>query len=98
MKTVEPNQCELDRTQKQIIILLLSTQDNRLDGFKLIGNRSMFFDTDGSIVWLYQRPKRNSPLKVFDQCYDRIPIRYNERKMIVDHITRQTYSAANEVK
>ena len=47
------NKCELDRTQKQMT-LMLATQNNRLAGFMLTGNRSMFFDTDGSIGWLYQ--------------------------------------------
>ena len=57
----------------------------------------MFLDTDGSIGWLYHCPKRNSPLKVLDQCFDRIPIQYDDRTMLVDPITRQTYPFANEV-
>ena len=47
----------------------------------------MFLDTDGSIGWLYHCPKRNSPLKVLDQCFDRIPIHYDDRTMFVDPIT-----------
>ena len=52
------NQCELDRTQKQMI-LMFSIQNDRLAKFMLTGNHSMFFDTDGSIDCLYQCPKRN---------------------------------------
>ena len=96
-KSVVMNQCKLDRIQNQTI-LMLATQNNRLAGFMLTGNRSIFFDTDGSLGWLYQCPKRNSPLKVLAQCYDRIPIHYNDRTMFVDPITGQTYPAANEVK
>ena len=89
-------QCELDRTQKQMI-LMQAIQNNRLAGYVLTGNRSMFLDTDGSIGWLYHCPKRNSPLQVLEQCYDRIPIHYDGRTMFVDPITRQTYTFANEV-
>ena len=96
-KSVVMNQCELDRTQKQMI-LMLATQNNRLAGFMLTGNLSMFFDNDSSIGWLYQCPKRNSPLKVLGQCYDRIPTNYNDRTIFVEPITPQTYPAANEVK
>ena len=91
------NQCELDRTQKQTI-LMLALQNNRLAGYMLTGNRSMFLDTDGSIGWLYHCPKKNSPLKVLERCYDRIPIHYNDRTMFVDPITRQTFPFANKVK
>ena len=91
------NQCELDRTQKQTI-LMLALQNNRLAGYMLTGNRSMFLDTDGSIGWLYHCPKKNSPLKVLERCYDRIPIHYNDRTKFVDPITRQTFPFANEVK
>ena len=70
-------------------------QNNRLAGYMLTGNHSMFLDTDISVGW-YHCPKRNSPLKVLDQCY-RIPIHYVDRTMFVDPITRQTYPFANEV-
>ena len=89
-------QCELDRTQKQMM-LMQAIQNNRLAGYMLISNRSMFLDTDGSIGWLYHCPKRISPLKVFDQCIDRIPIYYDDRTLFVDPITLQTYPFANEV-
>ena len=72
---------------------MLSTQNNRLAGFMLTGNSSMFFDTDGSISWIYQ-----CPLKVLDQSYNSISIHYNDKTMLVDPITRQNYLAANEAK
>ena len=91
------NQCEFDRTQKQLI-LMLSAHNNRWTGFMLTSNHSMFIDNDGSIWWLYQCPKRKSPLGVLYQCYDRITINYNDRLVFVDLNTRQTYPAANEVR
>ena len=62
-KSVVMNQCELQRTQKQMI-LIFATQNNRLAGFMLTGNCSMFLDNDGSIGRLCHCPKRNSPPKV----------------------------------
>ena len=72
-------------------------QNNRLAGFMLTGNRSMFLDTDGSRGWLYHCPKRNSPLKVLDQSFDRIPIHYDDRTIFINPINRQSYPFANEV-
>ena len=42
--------------------------------------------------------KHKSPHKVLNQCYDSIPIHYNDRKNFFDHKTRQHYPAYNEVK
>ena len=90
-------QYKLDRTQKQMI-LMRAIQNNRLAGYMLTGNHSMFLYTDGSIGWLYHCPKRNSPQKVLEQCCDRIPTHYDDRTVFVDPITRQTYLFANKVK
>ena len=49
-------------------------QITRLAGNMLTGNRSMFLDIDGSVVWLYQCPNFLLPLRVLDNCYDRISI------------------------
>ena len=95
--TLLQNQCELERTQI-LTIMMLAVQNNRLAGYMLTGNRSMFLDTDGSIGWLYHCPKKLSPLKVLDRCFDRIPIFYEDRTMFVDPITRQTFPIANEIK
>ena len=49
--TLLQNQCEFERTQL-LTILMLATQNTRLPGYMLTGNRSMFLDTDGSVAWL----------------------------------------------
>ena len=61
----------------------------------LIGNRSIFLETDGSRAWLYHCPLLHSPLHKINQCYDRIPILYEGQIQFVDPITRQTHPAAN---
>ena len=89
--TLLQNQCELERTQF-LTIMMLALQNTRLAGYMLTGNRSIFFDTDGAVGWLYHCPK-----KVLEKCFDRIPIFYNGRTMFVDPITRQTFPFANEI-
>ena len=54
------NQCEQERIQI-FTILMLSLENPRLAGYILIGNRSMFLETDGSIAWLYSWPQVRSP-------------------------------------
>ena len=55
----------------------------------------MFLETDGSLAWLYHCPLVHLPLHTMDQCYDRIPILYENQIQFVDPITRQTHPAAN---
>ena len=55
------SQCELERTQILTILMMLATQNTRLAGYMLPGNRSMILDTDGSVAWLYHCPKFLSP-------------------------------------
>ena len=57
------SQCEEERTQNP-----------RLSGYMLTGNRSMFIETDGSLASLYHCPLVHSPFHTLNQCYDRIPI------------------------
>ena len=73
---------------------MLSLENPRLAGFMLTGNRSMFLETDGSVAWLYHCPKVYSHLHTMTQCYDRIPILYEDMVQFVDPITRQTYLTA----
>ena len=94
--TLSQNQCELERTQ-MLTILMLAMQNTKLAGYMLTGNRSLFLDTDGSVAWLYQRPKFLSPLRVLDKCYDRISTLFERTTKFVDPITRQTYDFASEI-
>ena len=87
------NQCEQERTQN-LTNLTLALENLRLAGYMLIGNRSMFLETDGSVAWLYHCPKVYSPLHTMIQCYDKIPILYRGQIQFVDPITRQTYPHA----
>ena len=88
------NQCEQERTQI-LTILLLSLENLRLAAYMLTGNRSIILETDGSLAWLYHCPLVQSPLHTMNQCYDRIPIRYEGQTQFVDPNTRQTHPAAN---
>ena len=88
--TLLQNQCELERTQ-MLTILMLAMRNTRSAGYMLIGNRSMFLDTDGSVAWLCHCPICLWPLRVLDKCYDGIPIIFERTTKFVDPITRQTY-------
>ena len=61
-KQLLKNQCEQERTQIPTI-LMLSLENQRLDGYMLTGNRSMFLEIDGSLAWLYHCPLVHSPLQ-----------------------------------
>ena len=89
------NQCEFERTQV-LANLTMASENTRLAGYLLTGNRSMFLDTDGSIAWQHHCPKIRSTLRVMEKCYDKIPITYETRVHFVDPITRQTFASANE--
>ena len=88
------NMCKLRRTQIQMI-KALSYENNRLAGYMLTGNRSMFLEIEGVLGFLYPCPKKILPLKVPDRCYDRIPIFSDGKTMFVNPITRQTFPLAN---
>ena len=89
------NQCELEGTQL-LTIFAMALENTRVAGYILTGNRSMFFDTEGIVAWLYHCPKIRSTLRVMDKCYDKIPIFWENRVHFVDPITRQTFPSANE--
>ena len=88
------NQYGQERTQI-ITTLMLSFENPHLAGYALTGNRSMFLETDGSLAWLYHFPLVHSPLHTMNQCYDRIPILYEDQIQFADPITRQTHLTAN---
>ena len=73
---------------------MLSIENPRQAGYMLTGNRSMFLNTDGSFAWLYHCPLMLSPSHVMNQCYDKIPIFYNNAIFFVNPITRQTHPDA----
>ena len=50
------NQCKQESIQF-FTILMLSLENPRLAGYMLAGSRSMFFETDGSLAWLYSCPQ-----------------------------------------
>ncbi len=88
--------CEMERTQI-LSILAMALESTKLAGFLLTGNRSKFLETDGSVAWLYSCIPMESPLKILDRCYNRIPIDIRGETFFVDPITRQTFTFANEV-
>ena len=87
------NKC--GQVQTQILTnLMLSLENQRLAGYMVTGNRSMFLETDGSLALLYHCPKVLSPLYTMNQCHVRIPIPYEGQIQFVDPSTRQTHPAA----
>ena len=63
----------------------------------LTGNRSNFVYVEGATAWLYECPHHLSPLYIADQCYDKIPIFFEDTIFYVDPITRQTYDFATPI-
>ena len=49
------------------MINALFYENNRLAGYMLTGNRSMFLKIEGAIGFLYPCPRKTSPLKVLDR-------------------------------
>ena len=80
------NQCGQERTQI-LTNLLIAPANLRLPGYALTGNQSMFLETDGSLAWLYHCPMVHSPLHTMIQCYDWIPIHYEDEIRLVDPIS-----------
>ena len=74
---------------------MLSLESPRLVGYNLTQNRSMFFEINGTVAWLYHCPKCYSPLQLMDHCYNGIPIMYKENFRFFDPITRQIFQSAD---
>ena len=87
------NQCEQGRIHV-CTILMVSLENPRLEGYMLIGKRSKFLETDGSLAWLYSCPQVRSPLHTINQCYDKMAIPYKGQIQFVDPTTRQTFPDA----
>ena len=73
---------------------MLAPENPRLAGYMLIGNRSMFQETDGSVSWFYHYAKVHLPFHTMIQCNDKIPEHCREKNQFVDPFTRQTYPNA----
>ena len=82
--------CELERTQL-LTILAMSVKNPQLAGFLLTQNRSNFLYVEGSTAWLYECEHHISQLYTPEECYDKIPISYQDTVKFVDPITRQTF-------
>ena len=84
--------CELERTQI-LQSLALAVLKIPYAGYLLSGNRSIFLDYEGNILWFYTCTKKVSPLYVFEdkRCYKRIPIFYKIKLSFVDTLSRRTY-------
>ena len=89
--------CELERTQ--ILTILAIAQTNPyMAGYLLTGNRSNFVHVEGSSLWLYECKSHLSPLYTHDsQCFDKIPIYYQDDLYYVDPVSRQTYNFASTI-
>ena len=67
-------------------------------GYLLTGNRSNFVHVEGSSLWLYECKNHLSPLYTHDsQCFDKIPIYYQDDLYYVDPVSRQTYNFASTI-
>ena len=83
--------CELER--KQILqSLALALPKIPYAGYLISGNRSIFIDYEGNILWYYTCTKKVSPLYVFEdkKCYERIPIFYKNKVHFVDTLSQRT--------
>ena len=89
--------CEIERTQ--ILTVLSLAQSNPLMArFLLTGNRSTFVHIKGASLWLNENQHYLLPLYTHkENCFDEIPIYYQDRLSYVDPISRQPYSFATEI-
>ena len=85
--------CEFERTQI-LQSLALAVLKIPYAGYLLSGNRSIFIDYDGNILWYYTCTKKVSPLYVFEdkRCYKRIPILSKKKYILLIHsLDEHTY-------
>ena len=82
--------CELERTQTLLALAVLKIP---YAGYLLSGNRSIFIDYEGNILWYYTCTKKVSTLYVFEdeRCYKSIPIFYKNKVYFVDTLSRRSY-------
>ena len=84
--------CDLDRDLKQTAFILL-TQKFPLFGYIITAQRHTFATLKSQIVIsLFQCKVVSSPLYVLEnQCFERIPIYYQNKLQFVDQVTRKTF-------
>ena len=86
------NLCDLDRDLKQTAFTLL-TQKISLVGYAITGQHNTFATLKSqNVIPLFQCKTVSSPLYVLkDQCFERIPIYYQNKLQFVDQVTRKTF-------
>ena len=72
--------CELERTQL-LFVLATSVQNPQLAGCLLTGNCRIFFYGEGYTACLHDCPQILPPLYEFDNCFECIPIYYQDTVM-----------------
>ena len=87
-------QGQKERTQI-LTILMLSLDNPRFADYMLTRNWSVFLETAGNLASLFHFPLAHSPLHTMNQCYERIPILYENQIRFGDPITRPTHTAAD---
>ena len=87
--------CDLDRNLKQTAFIFL-TQKFLLVRYVITGQRHTFATLKSSNVFpLFQCKVVSSPLYVLEnQCFERIPIYYQNKLQFVDQFTRKTFSCS----
>jgi hypothetical protein len=89
--------CEVNR-KIFLTSLLAANKNSKLAGYILTGKREAFFETTGSVGYLYKCKLMFSPLKVIkNRCFNRIPIDTGGLTLFVDPLTRQTFDFAEEI-
>ena len=85
--------CDLDRDLKQTAFFLL-TQKFPLVEYVITGQRHTFATLKiSNVISLFQCKVVPSPLYVIEnQCFERIPIYYQNKLQFVDQVTRKTFS------
>ena len=84
--------CDLDHDLKQTAFILL-TQKFPLVGYIITGQRHTFATLKSQdVISLYQCKVVSSPLYVLEnQCFERIPIYYQNKQQFADQVTRKTF-------
>ena len=83
--------CELERTQL-LTKLAMPVQNPQLANYFSIGDRSNYLYVESSTAWLYDCPKYLLPLHGADECFDCIPVYYQDTVMDIGPKRRQNFN------